>query len=184
MNTRKLISTLILASVSLFSFSSHAWGPAVHNGNVNHDANLDSGFNFNFGINGRVNTRHQLNTRPIVLRGVNFEFDSARLTPASTKILDAVASTLNSQTDATFEISGHASSEGHELYNLDLSARRARSVRNYLVEKGVTASNLTAYGYGEYRPVVSNATHEGRKLNRRVELTPTYRVAMRDSRRP
>jgi OOP family OmpA-OmpF porin len=53
---------------------------------------------------------------------------------------------------------------------MDLSQRRAESVRDYLVSKGVSAQNLTARGYGKEKPVASNAQAEGRAANRRVEL--------------
>ena len=66
--------------------------------------------------------------------------------------------------------SGHASSEGDDNYNLDLSRRRVESVRSYLIEHGMKAESMSAAGYGEKRPIVANATEEGRTVNRRAEL--------------
>ena len=64
----------------------------------------------------------------------------------------------------------NASSEGSDSYNMNLSQRRAESVRAYLISKGVAASRMTAKGYGETVPIADNATEDGRKQNRRVEL--------------
>ena len=68
------------------------------------------------------------------------------------------------------EVAGHTDSMGSEAYNQGLSERRAQSVQDYLVSKGVKAQRLTAKGYGESMPVASNDTDAGRAENRRVEL--------------
>ena len=68
------------------------------------------------------------------------------------------------------EVAGHTDSTGAEEYNQGLSERRANSVKDYLVSKGVQAQRLQAKGYGESMPVASNDTKEGRAENRRVEL--------------
>ncbi len=109
----------------------------------------------------------------VVLEGVNFVVNRAELTIDAKKILDFVAQSLNANTDVTFEIQGHASSEGSDSYNMNLSERRAASVRAYLQDKGVSASRMTSKGYGETQPIADNATEEGRKQNRRVELVRT-----------
>jgi OOP family OmpA-OmpF porin len=67
-------------------------------------------------------------------------------------------------------VDGHTDATGPEAYNQGLSERRARAVRDYLVSKGVPGARLQAVGYGEANPIASNATREGRALNRRVEL--------------
>ena len=72
--------------------------------------------------------------------------------------------------DVKVEIAGHTDSVGTDEYNMGLSLRRAESVRNYLVDKGIPADRLTIRGYGESQPVADNATAEGRFQNRRVEL--------------
>lgn len=110
-----------------------------------------------------------------ILRGVNFKFDSAELTPESKQILDSVAKTLRANPQQALEVGGHASAEGTGSYNNELSTRRARAVRNYLVEQGVDADLLSYRGHGESRPLASNATEPGRILNRRVELSPIMR---------
>jgi len=106
----------------------------------------------------------------IVLKGVNFDFDSATLTPASEKVLDDVAALLKMRTGAPATIGGHTDGKGKHAYNLKLSQRRAAAVRDYLIAKGIAAGSLTATGYGDTQPIASNATEEGRAQNRRVTL--------------
>ncbi|MDX1504115.1 MAG: OmpA family protein [Spongiibacter sp.] len=106
----------------------------------------------------------------VVLRGVNFEFNSAQLTVNAETILDGVAATLISSPGFDVELQGHTDSKGSDSYNMNLSQNRAKSVKRYLTVKGVEGSRLTARGYGEEQPVASNDTAEGRAQNRRVEL--------------
>ncbi|WP_355662178.1 OmpA family protein [Halomonas salifodinae] len=109
---------------------------------------------------------------PVVLSSeVNFAFDSAELTSAARATLDDVAQRLTrSSPDVRVHIAGHTDSMGSAQYNLGLSQRRADSVRDYLISRGVEGSRLVARGFGEERPVASNATDAGRAENRRVEL--------------
>ena len=106
----------------------------------------------------------------VVLRGVNFEVNSAQLTVNAETILDGVAATLNSSPGFNVELQGHTDSSGSDSYNMNLSQNRAKSVKNYLVGQGVDGSRLTARGYGEEQPIASNDTKDGRAENRRVEL--------------
>lgn len=106
----------------------------------------------------------------LVLEGVNFEFDSARLTEASSETLDEVAASLLAWPDVAIEIGGHTDSAGPHAYNVELSRRRAEAVQDYLAAKGVAAERMTTKGYGPDEPAASNDTHEGRARNRRVEL--------------
>lgn len=106
----------------------------------------------------------------LVLEGVNFDFDKAVIRPQDYAKLDQDIDALKAWGDVDVEVAGHTCSIGTEEYNLGLSQRRAEAVRNYLVSKGVPADRLTVRGYGESRPVASNATREGRAQNRRVEL--------------
>jgi outer membrane protein OmpA-like peptidoglycan-associated protein len=105
-----------------------------------------------------------------VLKGVNFETNSAEITPGSTVILDEVASILKADPAVRVEIQGHTDSRASAEYNQSLSDRRANSVMNYLVSRGVGASQLTARGYGESMPIADNNTEVGMLQNRRVEL--------------
>lgn len=109
----------------------------------------------------------------VVLEGVTFVVNRAELTIDAKKILDLVAQSLNAIPEVMVEVQGHASSDGSDAANMRLSDRRAASVRAYLLSKGVAANRMTSKGYGETVPVADNATEEGRKLNRRVELVRT-----------
>jgi OOP family OmpA-OmpF porin len=105
-----------------------------------------------------------------VLQDVNFEFDSAQLTAQARSVLDGVAQRLVNNPDVRVSIEGHTDSRGSAQYNKNLSQRRAESVAAYLAQRGVNANRMRAVGYGEERPIASNATAEGRAQNRRVEL--------------
>jgi len=113
----------------------------------------------------------------IVLRGVTFEYDQARLTANARTILDNVAEELVANPGIRVELSGHTDSRGAEAYNQRLSEARAQSVLEYLEGKGVDATRMSAIGVGEAKPVADNETEEGRELNRRVELQVTAGAA-------
>lgn len=106
----------------------------------------------------------------VILRGVTFEFDSARLTPNAKVILDEVADALLSVSQVDIELGGHTDSQGPQSYNQALSQRRAESVKIYLASRGVAEDSMTTKGYGESQPIADNSTLDGRALNRRVEL--------------
>lgn len=108
--------------------------------------------------------------KAFILKGVNFEFDSDRLTPEAKVILDQVAETLSAYADVNVEIAGHTDSLGTDAYNLGLSERRSIAVKNYLTGKGVDAARMSPNGYGESQPIDTNDTEEGQSRNRRVEL--------------
>lgn len=108
--------------------------------------------------------------RTLILEGVFFEFNSAKLTLNSKEILDHVAESMLAWPEVRVEIGGHSDSLGAEEYNLRLSRLRAESVRDYLLEKGVPRLQLEARGYGEVNPIDNNRTEDGRAKNRRVEL--------------
>ncbi|MNX95795.1 Outer membrane porin F precursor [compost metagenome] len=100
---------------------------------------------------------------------IQFEFDSSVLKTSSYSTLDKLAKELRDNNSAV-QLDGYASAEGSDAYNLTLSKDRANSVKQYLVNAGVSSSSITAKGYGEKNPVASNATEEGRVQNRRVEI--------------
>lgn len=107
----------------------------------------------------------------VELRGVEFANQSIDLNSKSKKNLDAVAVKMKSlPEDVHFEIRAHTDDTGTELYNYSLSLARARNVRDYLSTKGIALDRIEAHGYGEWRPVQSNATAAGRSANRRAEL--------------
>ncbi len=127
-----------------------------------------------WGLRGEGRSRlFEKGHQSLVLEGVNFITDSAELTPGSRRILNRVAASLKEWREVDVEVEGHTDSVADPAYNLDLSQRRAESVRAYLESRGVAPSRLRARGYGETRPVASNDTPEGRSRNRRVELRKT-----------
>lgn len=106
----------------------------------------------------------------IKLPGVSFESNSDRLLPGTEMLLEEVAATLRRHPDLEIVVAGHTDSDGSAEHNLSLSARRAGTVRDFLISAGVAAGNLTAVGFGESEPVADNATAAGKSQNRRVEL--------------
>jgi outer membrane protein OmpA-like peptidoglycan-associated protein len=84
--------------------------------------------------------------------------------------LAAMKEILKDYPTAKFSIEGHTDSDGSDALNQKLSEDRANAVRNFLIEKGIKADNLTATGYGESKPIASNKTKAGKALNRRTEV--------------
>ncbi len=111
--------------------------------------------------------------KEISLRGVTFVTGSANLTGASRTTLDRVVKVLAENTGVKAEVQGHTDNQGNAAANLALSTARAKAVVAYLVGKGIAADRLTARGYGQTKPVASNATPAGRAKNRRVVFVPT-----------
>jgi OOP family OmpA-OmpF porin len=110
---------------------------------------------------------------PVILRGVEFETASATLTEGSLPVLKGVADDLKLHPLVHVELQGHTDSRGADDYNLELSQRRADSVRDYLIAQGVSGTRLVARGYGETQPIGANNTAAGRAQNRRVVMTVT-----------
>ena len=102
------------------------------------------------------------------LNGVKFELDSAKLLPESKILLDGAAQELQKYPRIVIEIQAHTDSTGSDQYNMDLSYRRAKSVRDYLVSQGVSTRRMVPRGYGEKIPTSNNTTEHGRQKNRRV----------------
>lgn len=108
----------------------------------------------------------------ITLNGsVLFASNKTELLPSAQTRLNAVAESLTQQdTESKFVVQGYTDSQGGVAFNQDLSQRRAQSVRDYLVSRGVAADRVTAQGLGLTSPIADNATAEGRANNRRVEI--------------
>ncbi|MFO7626567.1 MAG: OmpA family protein [Candidatus Fermentibacteraceae bacterium] len=106
----------------------------------------------------------------LVFNNIYFDFDSSNIKPESFSILDNVAQTLLANEGIRVRIVGHTDSDGSNSYNQGLSERRAQSVFNYLVGKGVPASHLSSIGAGEERPIVPNTSPANKAQNRRIEF--------------
>lgn len=105
----------------------------------------------------------------LTLRNVFFATDSDVLSPASYLELDRWCKIMLDRPTMRIQIEGHTDNQGDATYNLQLSERRAQSVAQYLIGKGVEASRITRKGFGVSRPAASNDTAEGRAANRRTE---------------
>jgi len=101
---------------------------------------------------------------------VLFAVNSAVLKPTAMDKLAQMAGVLVRYPENDLLVKGYTDNTGTERYNQDLSERRAKAVKNYLILKGVSPRRITSLGFGETMPVASNATPEGRRKNRRVEV--------------
>ncbi len=108
--------------------------------------------------------------KSIVLRNIFFDTGEASLRDESRSELDQLYDILNNNPGIRVEISGHTDNVGAAQFNKRLSENRARSVVNYLVEKGIDEERLEYAGYGFDKPIASNDTEEGRQKNRRTEF--------------
>lgn len=102
---------------------------------------------------------------------VTFDVDSAGLRSEFFEVLDSVALVVEEYDRTVLVIDGHTDSSGPNSYNQRLSERRAQAVADYLTNRGIRPVRIGAYGYGEDYPVADNGSAEGRRQNRRVELT-------------
>lgn len=133
-------------------------------------------------------TRIKLEAKQIViLDKVFFEAAKDVIKGESFKLLDEVASVMLANPQiGRVEVSGHTDSDGDDTSNLDLSQRRAESVKRYLEGKGVPAERLVAKGFGETKPIENNKTAKGKASNRRVEFNivdqPTDTTAPKEAK--
>jgi len=100
---------------------------------------------------------------------IYFGFDESQLSPSAQSELSSLASCLK-QISMSLNVEGHADERGTEEYNLQLSNRRAASVKRYLNTLGVNPNNLNTLGYGKNRPAIRGSNEEAWAANRRVEF--------------
>ena len=105
-----------------------------------------------------------------VLDNIFFEFNKSDINQRSYPELDEVVNFLKENPKIKVEISGHTDNVGEETYNQQLSLKRAQSVVNYFLSKGINSSQLTQTGYGSQRPLRPNDTEANRQVNRRIEF--------------
>ena len=103
-------------------------------------------------------------------RTILFDTGKSSIKAESTSVMVDIIQILSEYPNAKFTVEGHTDSQGGESTNQKLSESRANTVRDFLIEKGVGASRLTAVGYGEAKPIATNKTRAGRKENRRLEI--------------
>jgi len=100
--------------------------------------------------------------------GILFDFDKSAVKPGYDQLFKNAILVLKSNPNLTVEIQGHTDNSGETSYNQSLSENRAATVKQILIDNGISASRLTSVGFGESRPVASNDTEDGRIHNRRV----------------
>jgi outer membrane protein OmpA-like peptidoglycan-associated protein len=101
---------------------------------------------------------------------ITFATDQDSVKPEFYSVLNSVALVLKKYNQTLVDVFGHTDSTGSDQHNFDLSQRRALSVANYLSAQGVDSRRFSVTGFGESRPIASNATAQGRAQNRRVEI--------------
>ena len=106
----------------------------------------------------------------LTLGDVLFDTGKADLNPGAARNLDQLVQFLTDHPERRVEIDGYTDNVGTDSFNLDLSQRRADTVRNVLVNRGIDSSRIVSRGYGKDFGVASNAESAGRQLNRRVEI--------------
>ena len=117
-----------------------------------------------------------LNAKPtdrglvLTLGDVLFDTGKAGLNPGASRNLDQLVQFLTEHEDRRVEIDGYTDSVGTDSFNLDLSQRRADTVKSVLVSRGIDSSRIVSRGYGKEFEVASNSESSGRQLNRRVEI--------------
>jgi len=104
------------------------------------------------------------------LQYVNFLSGKTTLTKTSAKNVEKIINAIRSEDKVSIKIYTHTDSIGSDTYNLKLSKRRAKAIKNELVQKGINADDIIAIGMGEKHPVASNETKSGQAINRRGEF--------------
>ncbi len=105
-----------------------------------------------------------------VLVGVNFAYNSAKLKNESFPVLWHAVQVLLTNSDVRVEIQGYTDNIGSEKNNMKVAIKRAQTVKDYLMARGVSADRMIIKGYGEANPIASNKTAKGRSMNRRIEF--------------
>lgn len=121
-------------------------------------------------LNMVLETRESARGLIVNMSDVLFDFGKYSLRPGAREKLAKVSGIILAHPGLRIEVEGHTDSVGSEEFNQRLSEQRANAVREYMLSSGVSASNVTAKGFGKTQPVASNDTAEGRQRNRRVEL--------------
>jgi OOP family OmpA-OmpF porin len=109
-----------------------------------------------------------------VLKDVVFDTEKWEIKSQSFNSLDKAIDILKKNPSLKLEVQGHTDNTGTQKYNQILSEKRAHTVVEYLMKKGISKDRVTSAGYGFSTPAATNETPEGRAQNRRVELKPVY----------
>ncbi len=106
----------------------------------------------------------------IIANGIRFDVNKATLKPESMGVINEIATLMKDHPEVNFSVEGHTDSNGDDAFNQTLSEQRAETVVNTLKEMGIDDSRMTSKGWGESKPLDTNATAEGKANNRRVEF--------------
>ena len=106
----------------------------------------------------------------ITIEDMLFNFNEFNIKKSNIPLLDRLAELLNDNKEYNIQIIGHTDDIGEDLYNLDLSEKRAMTIYNEMVKRGVDSNRLSYKGLGEEQPIFSNISENNRKQNRRVEI--------------
>jgi outer membrane protein OmpA-like peptidoglycan-associated protein len=107
----------------------------------------------------------------VSLKGdVTFDYNSATVRPGLYSEIDRIVNVLLKYPQTVIRVEGHTDSSGSDAYNMDLSQRRADSVKNLFIQRGLSPSRIETMAFGESLPVADNSTEAGRAMNRRVEI--------------
>ncbi len=107
-----------------------------------------------------------------VVKGVQFDYKKWNVKPQFNSNLDNIENILKNNSGLKIRIEGHTDDIGSAKYNIDLSGKRAKAIKDYLVGKGIEPSRITTKGLGYAQPIADNDTPNGRTLNRRAEIIP------------
>jgi len=107
----------------------------------------------------------------IMASDVTFNFNQADVRSSFYPVLDSVAIVLKKYTNTNIRITGFTDNVGSDAYNQSLSEARARSMGSYLISQGISPNRIFSQGMGKRQPIASNATAQGRAINRRVVIT-------------
>jgi len=168
--------TIIAESVYILTFSlprgdgSETWARLVAgNGNYNLDIIDEKAFKKQLTFGAEEMKRQLDESGRVTIYGINFDIDKASLKLGAEKVLLEMVK-LMKRNPLTIEIQGHTDDTGPAEHNLELSERRAGTVKAFLLTYGIESQRMVAKGYGEEKPVAPNDSEENRALNRRVEL--------------
>ena len=126
---------------------------------------------FGKGLGSIVDDPTELQNLPKTAALIHFDSNSNRIRPDAYPLLNEYVKALKGGlSDAVLVIAGYTDNIGSDVYNQNLSRRRAQVVKDYLVRQGIAADRLIVRGFGETQPIASNETEDGRAKNRRVEF--------------
>lgn len=108
--------------------------------------------------------------KPLTLKNINFETNSSQISESSYPELNNLVDYLKKNPIYKIEISGHTDNSGGESSNITLSGNRAKSLAQFLIQKGISGKRITYKGYGSSKPLKPNTTEENKLINRRVEI--------------